>query len=82
MIACRFLILFELFNRNTNFLYNRTNFFLKAQAFTSPTDMASSSVRENVFLTKTPTSDGVCGKLLYIILNFLLLSQMFIDDIF
>ena len=29
MIACRFLILFELFNRNTNFLCNRTIFFSK-----------------------------------------------------
>ena len=29
MIACRFLILFELFNRNTNFLCNRTSFFSK-----------------------------------------------------
>ena len=43
--------------------------------------MASSSVRENVFLTMTPTLDGICGKLLYIILIFLILSQMINDDI-
>ena len=35
--------------------------------------MASSSVRENVFLTITPTLDGVCGMLLYIIIYYILL---------
>ena len=44
--------------------------------------MASSSVRENIILTITPTLDGVCGMLIYIILNFLILSQMIIDDVF
>ena len=29
---------------------NRIDFFLRAQAFASPTDMASSSVRENIIL--------------------------------
>ena len=38
------------FNIVTRFLYNRTDFFLRTQAFASPTDMASSSVRENVNL--------------------------------
>ena len=44
--------------------------------------MASSSVRENVFLTMTPTLGGVYGKLLYTILNFFILGQMIVDDIF
>ena len=51
----------------TGFLFNRTDFFLRTQAFTSPTDMASSGVRENVNLPITPTFDGVCGMLIYII---------------
>ena len=38
-------------------------FFQRTQAFTSPTDMASSGVWENVILSKTPTFDGVCGML-------------------
>ena len=46
------------------------HFYLGAQAFASPTDMASSSVKENIILAITPTFDGVCGMLLYIILNF------------
>ena len=50
---------------------NRIDLFLLTQAFTSPTDMASSSVKENIILAITPTLDGVCGMLLYIILNFL-----------
>ena len=54
---------------NLNFLCNRIDFF-QAQAFASPTDMASSSVKENIILAITPTFDGVCGMLLYIILNF------------
>ena len=45
-------------------------FFFQAQAFASPTDMASSSVKENIILAITPTFDGVYGMLLYIILNF------------
>ena len=32
--------------------------------------MASPSVKENIILAITPTLDGVCGMLLYIILNF------------
>ena len=50
---------------STRFLYNRIDFFLRAQAFANPTDMASSGVRENITLTITPTLDGVCGMLLY-----------------
>ena len=40
---------------------NRIDLILLAQAFASPTDMASSGVQENVFLATTPTLDGVCG---------------------
>ena len=41
-------------NKETQFLYNRTDFFFHGtQAFTSPTDMASSGVWENVILTIT-----------------------------
>ena len=36
-------------------------FFLGTQAFTSPPDIASSGVWENIFLIKTPRFDGVCG---------------------
>ena len=57
-----------IFNIAPRFLYNRTDFFLRTQAFASPTDMASSGVRENVNLTITPILDGVCGMLFYIIL--------------
>ena len=47
---------------------NRIDLFLLTQAFASPTDMASSGVKENIILATTPTLDGVCGMLLYIIL--------------
>ena len=44
---------------------------LGTQAFTSPPDMASSGVWENVILPKTPTFGGVSGILyLIIFLNF------------
>ena len=44
---------------------------LGTQAFTSPPDMASSGVSENVILPKTPTFEGVSGILYFIIfLNF------------
>ena len=47
-------------------------FLLVTQAFTSPPDMASSGVWENVILPKTPTFEGVSGILYYIIfLNLL-----------
>ena len=49
----------------------RIDLFLLTQAFASPTDMASSSVKENIILAITPTLDGVCGMLLYIILNLI-----------
>ena len=49
--------------------------FLGTQAFASPTDMASSGVWENILLSKTPTSDGVCGILSFIII--LNISQIF-----
>ena len=38
-------------------------------------DMASSGVWENIILTKTPTFEGVCGMLYFII--FLNYCQMF-----
>ena len=39
----------------------QNHFFQRTQAFTSQTGMASSSVWENVLLSKAPTFDGVCG---------------------
>ena len=50
---------------------NRIDLFLLTQPFACPTDMASSSVKENIILAITPTLDGVCGMLLYIILNLI-----------
>ena len=57
-------------NKSMDFSVTEYIFYLRAQAFASPADMASSTVKENVFLAITPTLDGVCGMLLYIILNF------------
>ena len=55
-----------LYIRNSNF--SGTEQFLPGtQAFASPPDMASSGVWENIILYKTPTFDGVCGMLYYII---------------
>ena len=71
-----------IFNIATRFLYNRTDFFLRTHAFTSPTDMASSSVRENVNLTITPTYDGVCGMLFYIILVLICIAKFEYMSIF
>ena len=51
-------------------LWTGIGLFLLTHAFASPTDMASSSVKENIILAITPTLDGVCGMLLYIILDF------------
>ena len=48
--------------RNSNFS-GTEQFFPGTQAFTSPSDMASSGVWENIILYKTPTFDGVCGML-------------------
>ena len=42
--------------------------FHGTQAFAGPTDMASSRVWENIILTITPTFDGVCGMLFFIII--------------
>ena len=44
--------------------------------------MASSGVRENIILTITPTLDGVCGMLLYIILNFVFWPNRIINHNF
>ena len=46
----------------TEYIFGRT------QAFTNPTDLASSGVWENVYLGNTPTFDGVCGIIIFIIL--------------
>ena len=48
---------------------------LETQSFTSPPDMASSGVWENVILPKTPTFEGVSGILYFII--FLNLANCF-----
>ena len=45
------------------------------QAFANPTDLASSGVWENVLLSKTPTFDGVCRIIFFVIL--LLLTHVF-----
>ena len=47
----------------------QNQFFQRTQAFASPTDMASSGVWENIILSKTPTFDGVCGKLTFTIFD-------------
>ena len=44
--------------------------------------MASSGVRENVNLTITPTFDGVCGMLFYIILVLIFYCQIEYMSIF
>ena len=44
--------------------------------------MTSSSVRENVNLTITPTSDGVCGMLFYIILVLIFIAKFEYMSIF
>ena len=50
----------------------QNQFLLGTQAFTSPPDMASSGVWKIIILTKTPTCEGVCRMLYFIIfLNFL-----------
>ena len=41
------------------------------QAFASPPDMASFGVWEYIVLTKTPTFEGVCRMLYFIIFEFL-----------
>ena len=48
----------------------QNQFLMETQAFASPPDMASSGVWENIILTKTPTFEGVCRMLYFIILNF------------
>ena len=51
-----------------SFYLEQNQFFLGTQAFTSPSDMASYGVWENVHISNTPTFDGVCGKLSFIII--------------
>ena len=57
-----------IFNLGTLIFSGTEQFFPGTQAFTSPPDMASSGVWENIILCKTPTFDCVCGKFFYIIL--------------
>ena len=57
----------------------QNQFLLGTQAFASPPDMASSGVWENVILTKTPTFEGVCRMLYFII--FLNLLPIFFDNV-
>ena len=69
-----------LLNKKLNLLGNsislqQNQFLMGTQAFASPPDMASSGVWENILLTKTPTFEGVCGMLYFII--FLNFCQMF-----
>ena len=53
---------------------------LGTQAFASPPDMASSCVWENIILTKTPTFEGVCIMLYFIIfLEFFAKCLKFVD---
>ena len=54
---------------NNWFSLQQNRFSLRSQAFTSAPDMASSGVWENVLLTITPTFDGVCRMLWFIILD-------------
>ena len=55
-----------------SFSLEQNQFLLATQAFASKPDKASSGVWENIILTRTPTFEGVCGKLYFIIfLNFL-----------
>ena len=54
-----------IFNLGTLIFSGTEHFFPGTQAFTSPPDMASSGVWENIILYKTPTFDGVCGNFLY-----------------
>ena len=56
--------------------FEQNQIFLGTQAFGSPTDMASSGVWENILLSKTPSFDGVCGILSFIII--LNISQLFL----
>ena len=51
-----------IFNKNSISL-EQNQFFQRTQAFSSPNDMASSGIWENIVLSKTPTFDGVCGML-------------------
>ena len=55
----------------------QNQFLMGTQAFASPPDMASSGVWENIILTKTSTSEGVCRMLYFIIFEFL---PPFFDD--
>ena len=51
-----------------NSIFSRTEYFFPGtQTFVSPPDMASSGVWENIIPYKTPSFDGVCRMLYYII---------------
>ena len=65
MHLCRFLTLCNL-HYSSLFLYNRIN-FLKEHKVLLTKPMASSCILENVMHCKTPTCDGVCGIICFII---------------
>ena len=67
MHLCRLITLCNLYYSSL-FLYNRINFFEGTQSFANKTNLASSCILENVMLCKTPTCDGVCGIICFIIL--------------
>ena len=61
----------DVFSLESSISLQQNQILLGTQAFTSPPDMTSSGVWENVILPKTPTFEGVSGKLYFIIfLNF------------
>ena len=55
-------------------------FFPETQAFTSPPDMASSGVWENIILCKTPTFDGVCGNFFIYNFNLIIAKGLFVSN--
>ena len=57
---------------STNFLCNRIDFFSEHKLLPVQLTWLHPGVWENIILTITPTLDGVCGMLLYIILNLFL----------
>ena len=65
------IIILKLIFSITEYIYKGT------QAFANPTDLASSGVWQNVMLCKTPTFDGVCG-ILFFIISFAHLCAMIV----
>ena len=77
---CRLLFCL-IYNKEPNF--SRTeSIFQRTQDFTSPTDIASSGVWENVILSKTPTFDDVCGMLSFTLLVWICLPNVIVFTFF